>query len=427
MAHAPPTAPGEALPASPTTRRLLIGALAPFVVATVVGLALLWPGDPEPAAAPGVVPDDLVAAEVVGEERGPCGGVAPDGAEVACASWSVRLEEGPDQGRTVELPEQPEGPGSLDLDVGDDVVLSYVADAEPDLRYAFADRERRRPLLLLAGLFAAAVVVLGRFQGVRALFGIAVSLLVLTQFVLPAVLEGSSPLAVALVGSSVIAFVGLYLSHGVSATTTTALLGTLSSLALVGVLASIFVAATEMSGVATEEVRIVQIGAEDLNVRGLLLGGMVIGALGVLDDVTVTQVAAVAELRRADPSLPFSRLYRAAVRIGRDHIASTVNTLVLAYAGASLPLLLLFTQAQQGFSDVVNGETVAVEVVRTLTGSIGLVASVPITTALAAVVAAGRGGPERPPRTRRPTRMRSRSEERFWRDGTDEGLGSGGR
>jgi uncharacterized membrane protein len=282
-------------------------------------------------------------------------------------------------------------------------------------------------LLLLAGLFAAAVVVLGRFQGVRALFGLAVSLLVLTQFVLPAVLEGSSPLAVALVGSSVIAFVGLYLSHGVSATTTTALLGTLSSLALVGVLASIFVAATELSGVATEEVRIVQIGAEDLNVRGLLLGGMVIGALGVLDDVTVTQVAAVAELRRADPSLPFSKLYRAAVRIGRDHIASTVNTLVLAYAGASLPLLLLFTQAQQGFSDVVNGETVAVEVVRTLTGSIGLVASVPITTALAAVVAAGRGGPERPPRTRRPTRMRSRSEERFWRDGTDEGLGSGGR
>jgi uncharacterized membrane protein len=415
MAHAHTTAHDEALPVSPATRRLLVALLAPFLVATVVGLAVLWPSGPEPRAAPGVVSDELIDARVVGEESGPCSGVPPDQAEVACARYSVRLKEGPDRGETAELPEQPEGPGSLDLDVGDDIILSYVADAEPDLRYSFADRERRRPLFLLAGVFAVAVVVLGRFQGIRALVGLGVSLFVLTQFVLPAVLEGSSPVTVALVGSSAIAFVALYLAHGVTAGTTTALLGTLSSLALVGVLASVFVAATELSGFATEEVRIVQIGAEDLNVRGLLLAGMVIGALGVLDDVTVTQVAAVGELRRADPTLGFTGLYRAAVRIGRDHIASTVNTLVLAYAGVSLPLLLLFTQARQGFLDVVNGEVIAVELVRTLTGSIGLVASVPITTALAALVATRRGEGGRRVVPRRASRVRSRGEERFWR------------
>jgi uncharacterized membrane protein len=416
MAHAHTTAHDGALPASPATRRLLAALLAPFLVATVVGLVVLWPGGAEPRAAPGVVSDELVDARVVAEESGPCTGVPPGEGEVTCARYSVRLDEGPDRGRTVELPEQPEGVGSLDLDVSDDIILSYVADAEPDLRYAFADRERRRPLLLLAGIFAVAVVVLGRFQGVRALVGLGVSLFVLTQFVLPAVLEGSSPVVVALVGSSAIAFVALYLAHGVNAGTTTALLGTLSSLVLVGVLASVFVAAAELSGFATEEVRIVQLGAEDLNVRGLLLAGMVIGALGVLDDVTVTQVAAVAELRRADPTLPVTGLYRAAVRIGRDHIASTVNTLVLAYAGASLPLLLLFTQARQGFLDVVNGEVVAVEIVRTLTGSIGLVACVPITTALAALVVTRRGELKgRGSGRRRAGRVRSRGEERFWR------------
>ncbi len=276
---------------------------------------------------------------------------------------------------------------------------------------------------MLAGIFIVAVVGLGRWQGLRSLLGLAASLAVLITFVLPAILDGSSPLAVALVGSAVIAVLALYLAHGVNAWTTTALLGTFTSLALVGVLGSVFVDAAQFSGLADEEATFLQITAGQIDLRGLLLGGIVIGALGVLDDVTVTQVSAVWELHGAQPGFRRWDLYRSALRIGRDHIASTVNTLVLAYAGASLPLFLLFTQADQGLGDVINGESVAVEVVRALAGSIGLVASVPLTTALAVLVVSA--GHDRPPpaparpaeaKSGDPRRFRSRREERFWSD-----------
>ena len=182
-----------------------------------------------------------------------------------------------------------------------------------------------------------------------------------------------------------IALTALYLAHGVSARTTTAVLGTLCSLAVVGILSALFVDLTRLTGLADEEATFVQVFAAQVDLRGLLLGGFVIGALGVLDDVTVTQVSAVWELKRADPGSGFGDLYGAALRIGRDHIASTVNTLVLAYVGASLPLLVVYQLAGSGLRDVLTNEVVAQEVVRTLVGSIGLVAAVPITTALAAV------------------------------------------
>jgi uncharacterized membrane protein len=146
------------------------------------------------------------------------------------------------------------------------------------------------------------------------------------------------------------------------------------------------VSLTHLTGLASEEAAFVRAANTDLNIRGLLLGGFIIGALGVLDDMTVTQVSAVWELHAANPTQGRRQLFRSATRIGRDHIASTVNTLVLAYAGASLPLLILFTQSNQALGVVLSSEVVAVEVVRTLVGSIGLVASVPITTALAATV-----------------------------------------
>jgi len=239
-----------------------------------------------------------------------------------------------------------------------------------------------------------AVVVLGRWRGLRALLGLAISVLVLVVFVLPAILEGQSPLLVAVVGSAAIMLVALYLAHGLSLMTTTAVLGTLASLGLTALLARLFVSAAQLTGFSTEEASILQLSAEQVNIQGLILGGIVIGSLGVLDDVTVTQASAVAELRLANPRYGFIDLYRSALRIGRDHIASTVNTLVLAYAGASLPLLILFRQASRNVSDVLTGEVVAVEIVRTLVGSIGLVASVPITTALAAWVLSQRAEPQ---------------------------------
>jgi len=151
----------------------------------------------------------------------------------------------------------------------------------------------------------------------------------------------------------------------------------------------LFIGLTELTGLADEDARILQLASTAIDLRGLILGGIIIGTLGVLDDVTVTQVSAVWELHRANPDLGRRGLYSAALRIGRDHIASTVNTLVLAYAGASLPLLVLFVEVRRGLGDVLTGETVATEIVRTLVGSIGLVASVPVTTALAALVVTG--------------------------------------
>lgn len=179
-----------------------------------------------------------------------------------------------------------------------------------------------------------------------------------------------------------------------------ALLGTFASLLVTGVLGLVFVGAAKFTGLAQEEAGFLQLTAGQVDLKGLLLAGIVIGSRGVLDDVTVTQVSAVSELHASNPSLGRWDLYRAGVRIGRDHIASTVNTLLLAYAGAALPLLLLFTEASRPLGDVVTSETVAVEVVRTLVGSVGLVASVPITTALAALVVGPDPGP-RPPRSPR--------------------------
>jgi len=206
------------------------------------------------------------------------------------------------------------------------------------------------------------------------------------RFMLPAILSGKNPVAVAVVGAAAIMFVALYLAHGINARTTTAVLGTVGALFLTGVLAWIFVTGTHLTGMATEESGLLAASLSGVSLKGLLLGGIVIGSLGVLDDVTVTQASAVWELHRANPSYGFQRLYAAGLRIGRDHIASTVNTLVMAYAGASLPLLVLFTLSSRRLGDVLTSELVAQEIVRTLVGSIGLVAAVPITTALAAFV-----------------------------------------
>jgi uncharacterized membrane protein len=243
--------------------------------------------------------------------------------------------------------------------------------------------QRRTPLALLAVVFAVVVVALGRLKGFLALAGIVVSLGVLLVFIFPALLTGAPPVGVALTGATVIAFCTLYLAHGVNDRTTVALLGTLGSLALTAMLAVGFSSAARLSGLASEESAILLSFAPDLDFRGLLLAAVIIGTLGVLDDVTITQVSAVWELHRTDPERSARQLYSAGIRIGRDHIASTVNTLVLAYAAAALPLLLIFSQSGLAFADVLVTETIAVEIVQTLVGSIGLVASVPLTTALA--------------------------------------------
>ncbi len=269
-----------------------------------------------------------------------------------------------------------------------------VAPESPFRQYRFADFERRNVLWILALVFGAVVVALGRWRGLAALGGLVVSVAMLLLFVLPAILEGQSPVLVAVVGAAGIAFVALYLAHGFNRMTTVALVGTLATLVLIALLSAITVAAAEFTGFVSEESSLLTF-FEGVDVRGLLLAGIVLGAAGAIDDVTVTQASAVWELRRANEQLTVAELVRSGLRIGRDHIASMVNTLLLAYAGASLPLLVLFVLSDQSLGAVANSEVVAVEIVRTLVGSIGLVAAVPFTTWLAAIAADGserRGG-----------------------------------
>ena len=370
------------------THRVLLGVVAVAAVLTMVGAAVLWPTGKDTGIARFLGPPaELVPAKVEAVEAKPCAGTSTD-AGVRCNEVTVVPSRGVDKGTAIQL-ELAEGPGTPTVVEDDKVVLGFTPDAPRGNQYYLADFQRRTPMLLLAALFVLVVVALGRMRGLRALLALVFTLAVLVWFLIPAVLEGESPVAVAVVASSAIVLVNLYLSHGNNLHTTTAVVGTLASLALIGILAVVFVGACHLTGMGTEEASFLQAASARINLEGLLLGGIIIGSLGVLDDVTVTQASAVWELHLADPGMGPAQLYRAALRIGRDHVASTVNTLVLAYAGASLPLLILLVQANRRVSDVLTGEVVASEIVRTLVGSVGLVASVPITTALAAAVVGG--------------------------------------
>jgi uncharacterized membrane protein len=364
---------------------LLAVLLVPLAVATVVGMVLLWPGHrgypvPVQFTGPNGARPQFVTGSVDAVEEGPC----RSDRKAVCQEASVRLRDGADAGTYTTL-ESGVGPGAVRLATGERVRLALSADpATGRPVYSFVDILRGVPLALVAGLFVLVVVLVARWRGLAALLGLGVAYGVLVWFVLPALLAGRPPLAVGLVGGSAILFAVLYLAHGPSARTSTALLGTLVSLLLAGALAAVFTAGTHLTGLSSDVVVALQTAAPQVSFPGLVLCGVVVGALGVLNDVTVTQASAVWELHAADPAAGAGRLFGSAMRIGRDHIASSVYTLVLAYAGSALPLLLLVNLSQQPAGMVLTSDEVAAELLRGLIGAIALVASVPITTALAA-------------------------------------------
>jgi uncharacterized membrane protein len=275
--------------------------------------------------------------------------------------------------------EFPVEPGQPELSVGDEVFLSVVELEDETAAYQYADRSRWPLLIGLTLLFALAVVGLGRMRGVAALAGLALSVAILVFFILPAIVQGRDAVLVALAGGGAIALVSLYLAHGYNPLTHVAAVGAFSALLLTVGLSAAVVALADFTGLVDEEAFYL-LSIPTLDLSGLLLAGLVLGAIGALDDVTVTQASAVWEVHRANPALPPDDLFSAGLRVGRDHIVSTVNTLLLAYAGASLPLLILFTLSEQALGVVASSEVVAVEIARTLVGSIGLVTAVPITT-----------------------------------------------
>lgn len=271
-----------------------------------------------------------------------------------------------------------------DLKVGDKIMVSISKTPDNVVNAYFVDFIRTTPILWLTIIFATAIIVISRWKGVGALLSMVFSLYVIVDYIIPHILNGEDPLRVSIIGSIVLLGVTLYLTYGWTLKTHTAVVSMVLVLVLTGALSALFVLFAKLNGTGDENVMyLVQAMETPINLRGLLLGGMIIGALGVLDDLVTTQAAAVFELHHANPNFGFRALYNSAMRIGQDHVAATVNTLVLAYAGASLPMLLLFSLAKGDFGYLINFSFIAEEIVRTLVGSLGLIAAVPLTTVIA--------------------------------------------
>jgi uncharacterized membrane protein len=378
-AHSHSRRPGPADEAG--HRRALVVAVAVVSAAVLVGLVLLWPARPSTVR--------LGSAEVA---HGTVTATRLQDCAVAQRSCTVvvtvRVTDGPDRGRDTQLTFLP-GATDPKLEVGEHIRMGRQGSGAGAV-YAFADVERRGPLLLLAAVFVIVVLVTGRLRGLAAMLGLAIAGAGLVWFVLPALLAGESPTLVALVGGAAITLAVLPLAHGVSVRTGAALIGTLAGMAIAALLAAVSVSALRFTGTSNEEGTMLQLLGSRSSVSGLLLCGAVIGAIGVLNDVTVTQASAVFELAAADPAASRRRVFSAAMRIGRDHIASTVYSLVFAYAGSALPLLLLFVITGQSVGDVLTGDALGPEIAAGLIGAIALVLVVPLTTFTAVLLISNR-------------------------------------
>ena len=369
--------------------RLIAAMLMIAAVATLIGIFALWPNNERSEeiqrnAEDIALTSDLLKATVHEASESICGYSISSEVEM-CRNVTVVVQEGPESGSLVVLPEVNTSfdPTFPQLAAGDNVILGFDFVTNS---YYYQDRDRMSSLWWLILLFAVTVICLARVRGLLALFAMGGTVLMLVKFIAPSVLDGNDPVLVCVVAAAAIAYFSLYFTHGFSLMTTVALAGTLIALGLTLGISWIFFELAKFSGYSSEEAFVLPFLAESHDVRGLHLGGTIIAALGALDDVTVTQAATVLELSARNNELSTRQLMISGLRVGREHIASTVNTLLLAYAGSSIPLLLLFAVSEQSLGDVANSELIAIELVRTLCGSIGLVAALPITTYLAALL-----------------------------------------
>lgn len=273
--------------------------------------------------------------------------------------------------------------GNQDLRVGDRVIVSFMTSPQAGQQAIIVDHVRRIPLLVLSMLFIAVVLIIGRKKGILSLAAMVISFLIIGRLIIPQILIGNDPVLISLIGGMFIIPTLFYISHGFTWKTTLAVVGTFLSLILTGLLAIVFVQFTRLTGFAAEEATFIQATGQNVDIQSLLLAGIIIGAMGVLDDITISQTAIVEKLIKANPKYTKPELFREAMDVGRDHIASLVNTLVLVYAGAALPLFVLFYSSTYTYSQVINMELVATEIVRTLVASIGIVLAVPFTTLIA--------------------------------------------
>lgn len=297
----------------------------------------------------------------------------------------VKLQDGPmkDQVKVIENDELYNANRRV-FESGDKVVVVYMPDQNT---FYISEYQRFNQLLYLFILFIVVSLLITGTQGIGALIGMGLSFLVIFKVVLPLILAGNPPLLVAIFGAALIIPLTFYPSHGISKKTNIAVVSTLVTLVIAGLLATVFADYAHLTGLASEEsIYLKSETFQNIDFRGLVLAGILISILGILDDITISQASIVQQLKLAKKNIQFSELFSRAMAVGRDHIASLVNTLILVYAGASLPLLLLFMDHENNFKSIINLEFIAQDVLSTLVGSIALILAVPITTLLAAFV-----------------------------------------
>ncbi len=417
MAHSHSHSHSGPTPLGPLAARIVVGLLGLTVLAVIAGAVALWPSGkkadiplPFQNAAGGSVTTE--GGHVLSSALGDCGtpsagqvltgtpapGIAGSG---TCIQSIVAIDSGPNSGARTLL-EFSGGPGQPSLAAGDHIRVFRQVDQQGVTSYGFYDYERGWPLAILAVVFAVVIVAVARWRGLRALAGIVIAFAVLVIFMLPALRDGAPAVPVALVASAAILFGVIYLAHGISLRTSAALLGTLTAMLLAALLSWWAIELTHLTGLSEDQNNEVAAYLGNVSIKGLLLAGFIIGSLGVLNDVTITQASAVFELAHLSHGTR-KEVFLRAMRVGSDHIASTVYTLVLAYAGSSLPLLLLFSVANRSLADVMTSEAVATEIARSAVGGIALSLAVPLTTAVAAILAtpnAAGGAPADTGRTR---------------------------
>ncbi len=419
--------------------RMLVVVLIPLAIWTLVGLIALWPGDISEQvnsdvagySVPGVT---YPTARITAVEQISCEGLSgstPGVTDSQCANVTAQLLEGDDEGLSAIVP-LTDALFSSGVEVGQKIKLIRIppTDGQPS-QFQFSDFERRTPLLLLTLAFVAVVVAVARWRGFASLVGLGFAGFILVKFMFPALVAGENPILIGLIGSSAIMFVVLYAAHGFSARTTTALVGTLFGLILIALLGWGATRWAHLTGVSAEDDYVLAAAAPNLSLTSVVMCGIILAGLGVLNDVTITQASAVWELADGQDldgeGRSKRRLFSRAMRIGRDHIASTIYTIAFATAGASLSVLLLIAVYDRPLLEVLQTEQFAGEVIRTLVGSIGLVLAVPLTTAIgvAVVRASDRGSVLRGSRRGEPGEEPEEFEDLEPLPGADQGRPGG--
>ncbi|MCP8998862.1 YibE/F family protein [Pseudarthrobacter sp. RMG13] len=407
--HSEPTP--QAIAARRKANSILAAVLVPLTLLTLAGMAMLWPSGSKDgislanpySAAPGVTFDTGKVQSVVEEsctQGSTAPGQSPDtsGQPAPAGSDCMFAFTEPDRGGSpVKVVINPDVAQSHGVKPGDQIRYLNLSNAlgatasQGSPAYIFVDFVRTLPIVILALLYALVVIAVARWRGLRALLGLVGAYFVLASFMLPGLVEGKPPLLLALVGSTVIMIGVLYFAHGFSARTSTALLGTMFGLAITALLAAWATDAANLAGVGSHDATTLINTSANISISGVILCGLIISGLGVLNDVTITQSSAVWELYELAPGTSARKLFTSAMRIGRDHIASTVYTIAFAYAGAALPILIIVMLYDRPLGDTLTSAELSEEVIRTLVGSIGLVLAIPVTTLIAVLVVKATG------------------------------------